>query len=103
MLAPLTGGNAAETRALLDDYLGATEADLAELRTAQAAGDLERLAREAHKLKGAARLVGAHPLAEAAASLEHAAKQADWPQVLPLAADVATAFERLKRHVAENY
>ena len=103
VLEPLTGGNAAETRALLDDYLGATEADLAELRTAQAAGDLERLARQAHKLKGAARLVGAFPLAEAAASLEHAAKQADWPQVLPHAADVATAFERLKRHVAQGY
>ncbi|TNJ33287.1 ATP-binding protein [Arenimonas terrae] len=103
VLMPLTGGDAAETRALLDDYLAATEADLVELRTAQAAGDLERLARQAHKLKGAARLVGAHPLAEAAASLEHAAKQADWPQVLPHAADVATAFERLKRHVMERY
>jgi two-component system sensor histidine kinase EvgS len=103
VLEPLTGGNAAETRALLDDYLATTQADLVELRTAQASGDLDRLAREAHKLKGAARLVGAHPLAEAAASLEHAAKQADWPLVLPFAADVATAFERLKRHVAERY
>jgi two-component system sensor histidine kinase EvgS len=103
VLRPLTGGDARETRALLDDYLATTESDLAELRAAQAAGDLERLAREAHKLKGAARLVGAHPLAEAAASLEDAAKQADWPLVLPLAADVATAFERLKRHVTERY
>ena len=103
VLMPLTGGNPADTRALLDDYLATTETDLAELRTAQAAGDLERLARQAHKLKGAARLVGAHPLAEAAASLEHAAKQADWPQVLPHSADVATAFERLKRHVSERY
>jgi two-component system sensor histidine kinase EvgS len=103
VLRPLTGGDARETRALLDDYLATTQADLDALRTAQAAGDLERLAREAHKLKGAARLVGAHPLAEAAASLEHAAKQADWPLVLPLAADVATAFERLKRHVVERY
>ncbi|WP_146907598.1 ATP-binding protein [Arenimonas daejeonensis] len=103
VLLPLTGGDVRETRALLDDYLATTQADLVELRTAQAAGDLDRLAREAHKLKGAARLVGAHPLAEAAASLEHASKQADWPQVLPHAADVATAFERLKRHVAERY
>lgn len=103
VLMPLTGGNPADTRALLDDYLATTQADLNELRTAQAAGDLERLARQAHKLKGAARLVGAHPLAEAAASLEHAAKQADWPQVLPLAADVATAVERLRRHVVERF
>ncbi len=103
VLRPLTGGDPRETRALLDDYLDATEADLAELRGAQTAGDLERLARQAHKLKGAARLVGAMPLGDAAASLEDAAKQADWPLVLPLAADVATALERLRRHVAESY
>ena len=70
---------------------------------ARAAGDLERVARQAHKIKGAARLVGAHPLAEAAAAAEAAAKSADWSQVLPHCADVETAVERLKRHVAERW
>ena len=99
VLAAITGGDAGATRELLADYLQTTDADLAELRAAQAAGDLARVARQAHKIKGAARLVGAHPLADAAASLETAAKDEDWPQLLPLSADLATAFERLRRHV----
>ena len=99
VLAAITGGDAGATRELLADYLQTTDADLAELRAAQAAGDLARVSRQAHKIKGAARLVGAHPLADAAASLETAAKDEDWPQLLPLSADLATAFERLRRHV----
>jgi two-component system sensor histidine kinase EvgS len=99
VLAPLTGGDPAATRELLDDYVEATEADLRALRAAQAAGDLHRIAHEAHKLKGAARLVGAHPLATAAAALEAAAKDGDWAGVLPHATDVGTAFERLKLHL----
>ena len=103
VLQPLTGGDRAEMRLLLDDYLGATREDLKELRAAQASGDLERLARQAHKLKGAARLVGAMPLAGAAMALEAAAKAGQWDQVLPHAADVATAFERLDRYIAETF
>ena len=99
VLAAITGGDPAVTRELLADYLQTTDADLQELRAAQSAGDLEHLARQAHKIKGAARLVGAHPLAEAAACLENAAKDEDWSQLLPLSADLATAFERLRRHV----
>jgi PAS domain S-box-containing protein len=98
-LAAITGGDAGATRELLDDYLRATDADVQATRAAQAAGDLERLAREAHKIKGAARLVGALPLAAAATELEHAAKLGDWAQVLPHSADVATAFERLRLHI----
>lgn len=102
VLEPLTGGDPVETRNLLEDYLAATADDLRELRAAQASGDLERLARQAHKLKGAARLVGAVPLAEAALALEHAAKAGQWEQVLPNSADVTTAFERLRRYVADH-
>lgn len=103
VLEPLTGGDPVEARKLLEDYLAATEDDLRELRAAQAGGDLARLASQAHKLKGAARLVGAQPLAEAALALEHAAKAGQWEQVLPHAADVATAFERLRRYVADHF
>ncbi len=103
VLQPLTGGDRGEMRLLLQDYLGTTREDLAELRAAQAAGDLERLARQAHKLKGAARLVGALPLAAAALALETAAKGAHWDQVLPAAADVATAAERLRRYIDQQF
>ncbi|MBW8368453.1 MAG: response regulator, partial [Arenimonas sp.] len=99
----LTGGDARDIRALLDDFLGTTFTDLAELDAARQAGDLAAVARQAHKIKGAARLVGAWPLGEAAAEVESAAKAADWAQLLPCCADVATATERLRMYVQGRY
>ncbi|HEU0154008.1 MAG TPA: ATP-binding protein [Arenimonas sp.] len=99
----ITGGNPNEARAVMEDFLEATASDLQGLSGARSSGDLERLARQAHKIKGAARLVGANPLAEAAGAAEAAAKSADWSQVLPLCADVETAVARLKRHVQERW
>lgn len=99
VLAPLTGGDPEATKEVLDDFLATTESDMAPLRSARAGGDLAALARQAHKVKGAARLVGAMPLGEAAAAVEAAAKAGEWDQVLPCVADLETAFERLKRHL----
>jgi len=98
----LTGGDAGETRALLEDFLASTEDDVEGLRAAREAGDTAQVARQAHKIKGAAKLVGALELAHAAAELELAAKAADWPQLLPLSADVQTAAERLRFHVQQE-
>lgn len=102
VLAPLTGGDPEAMKDVLDDFLATTEADMAPLRSARAGGDLAALARQAHKVKGAARLVGALPLGEAAAAVENAAKAGEWDQVLPCVADLETAFERLKRHLANQ-
>ena len=103
VLTALTGGNDAELRALLDDYLASARDDLAGLEAARRAGDLPALTRQAHKLKGAARTVGALELAEAGERLEAAARAGDWATLLPLAADVATAGERLQLYVAERW
>jgi len=103
VLASLTGGNDADLRALLADYLTSTREDLAVLDIARAAGDLPALTRQAHKLKGAARIVGALELAAAAERLEAAGREDDWAAVLPLATDVATAGERLRLYVAERW
>ena len=61
------------------------------------------MTRQAHKIKGAARLVGALELAEAAAALESAGRSGDWASVLPLSVDVATALERLRLDVAARW
>jgi signal transduction histidine kinase/CheY-like chemotaxis protein/HPt (histidine-containing phosphotransfer) domain-containing protein len=103
VLASLTGGNTAELRALLDDYLASTREDLIGLDAARAAGDLPGLTRQAHKLKGAARTVGALELAAAAERLEAAGRAGDWAAVLPLATDVSTAGERLQLYVAGRW
>jgi len=103
VLADLTGGDAAETRALLVDFLASTGDDLAQLEADRGAGDLQAMTRQAHKIKGAARLVGALELADAATLLETAGRSGDWASVLPLAVDVATAVARLRLHVAERW
>lgn len=95
VLDDLTGGDRGEVRALLDDFLASTTADLAALEHARAAGALADVTREAHKLKGAARLVGAGELGDAAERLEAAARGQDWAAVTPLATDVVTAAHRL--------
>lgn len=97
----ITGGDLEQTRLVLEDYLSATAADLQAARGAREAGDAARLASEAHKIKGAAMLVGAGELAAAARALEDAAKREDWPHILPLSADVETAAARLRLHLAQ--
>jgi CheY-like chemotaxis protein/HPt (histidine-containing phosphotransfer) domain-containing protein len=103
VLADLTAGDVAEARALLQDFLASTDEDLVQLQALRGGGDLPGLTRQAHKIKGAARLVGAVELAEAATRLEAAGRGGDWAGVLPLAADVATAIERLRLDVAGRY
>jgi len=103
VLEALTPGNPAETRALLDDFLASTADDLAGLAAAKAGGDLAALGRQAHKVKGAARIVGAVQLAEAADRLEAAARAGEQPAIAPLAADLTTAAERLRLYVAKRY
>ncbi len=102
-LDALTGGDARETRLLLDDFLASTAQDQAELDAAVAAGDLAALTRQAHKIKGAARIVGALELGERAGQLEAAGRGEERMAIAPLAADVATAIERLKLYVAERH
>ena len=103
VLAELTAGDLAETRVLLADFMTSTGDDLATLEHLRGNGDLQGMTRQAHKIKGAARLVGAQELAEAAALLEAAGRSGEWASVLPLSVDVATAVERLRLDVAERY
>ena len=103
VLAALTGGDAGETRELLIEFLDSTGNDLAAVEAARNGGDLPGIAREAHKLKGASRMVGALELDQCAGRLEDASRAADWLAVPALVADVATAAERLRHHVAAHY
>ena len=96
VLAGLTHGDVAETRELLDDFMASTTTDLATLEAARAAGDLPAVTREAHKIKGAARSIGAGELGEAADALETAGRAQDAAHVPALAADIATAVHRMR-------
>ncbi|WP_152597955.1 sensor histidine kinase [Novilysobacter arseniciresistens] len=101
-LQALTGGDPAETRALLADFLDSTRRDLAELDRVLVHGDTVGLARQAHKIKGAARLVGATALADAAAALEAAARSDTLDDPAPLANALRDAVARLHDHAASQ-
>jgi two-component system, NarL family, sensor histidine kinase EvgS len=74
VLHELTGGDLRETLSLLKDFIRSTEQDLSALKRALISNDHALLSREAHKIKGAAKLVGAMQLALSAEHLELSAK-----------------------------
>ena len=88
-----SGGSEAQT--LLADFLLAADEDLAGLHSAHAAGDAGALHRHAHRLKGAAQLIGAQELAEAAQALEQAARAQDLSWMDALIGDARTALRHL--------
>jgi PAS domain S-box-containing protein len=99
----LTSGDRGAAAAILQDFLGATADDLVQLQRARAGGDAPGLLRQAHRISGSARLVGAQELAEAAGHLEQAARGGDWAEVLPAATDLQTAAERLRLYIEGEY
>jgi PAS domain S-box-containing protein len=103
VIEELSQGDRRLAAELMRDFLASTEADLAELDRTLAAGDAAGQARQAHRIGGSSRLVGAMELAEAARALELAARAADWTQLAPACAVVRTAAERLRLFVEAEY
>jgi two-component system, NarL family, sensor histidine kinase EvgS len=103
VLAEVAGNDPRAERELLADYLDATRRDVETLRRALDAGDGPALSREAHKIKGAALLIGTHELAHAAQALEAAARAQQLAQVQALSPDLFTAYERLRLYCEQRY
>lgn len=61
------------------------------------------MTRQAHKIKGAARLVGALELADTAGQLEAAGRAQAWAAVPGLVAGLATAMEGLRSQLAGHH
>jgi signal transduction histidine kinase/CheY-like chemotaxis protein/HPt (histidine-containing phosphotransfer) domain-containing protein len=77
VLDEMTGGDEALASSILADFATSTRADLAAVQESLESGDREALRRNAHRVKGAARTVGATRIAEAAERLEHRAQAKD--------------------------
>jgi|GEM_PF-1280754 len=82
---------------LLQAFLSHNRADLTALQSALDAAKTEQVAHSAHRIKGAARMIGAHSLQKLSASIEQAAQQGDLQQARVLAAqqldDIVSATE----------
>jgi HPt (histidine-containing phosphotransfer) domain-containing protein len=77
VLNEIAGHDATLARNLLHDFLTAIRKDLTGLRAAHAAADLPEATRQAHRIKGAAALVGARDVQQAAAEAEAAGRAND--------------------------
>jgi two-component system, NarL family, sensor histidine kinase EvgS len=77
VIVALTGdARPSEIRALVEEFIEACEQDLSALSSAFAQRNAEEIGHQAHRIKGAARLIGAVALSERAAALEAAARRA---------------------------
>ncbi len=93
VLDDLTAGDSALVAAVLDDFIATTRTDLGSLDAAIAARDAEETGRQAHRLKGASRIVGAHRLSGLAQQIEDAVLSSDgWTTVEPLAGELRATF-----------
>jgi len=101
VLAEISGGSREVERDVLTDFIATTHSDLQTLIAAQASSDVVRVGREAHKIKGAGRLVGALALSAAAAVVEASARAGDLAGCAAGVAALSTAFERLEARCAE--
>jgi len=97
VLAEISGGSADVERDVLTDFVATTRGDLLLLLKAQAAGDAARVSREAHKIKGAGRLVGAMALSATAGVVEAAARAGDITGCAAGVQAVSHAFEQLEK------
>ncbi len=93
-LDALTGGDAELGASLIQDFLQESRADLHALRAALNARDTDNARRQAHRIKGAARMVGAHEIARLAEQIEAATATRgiqpadDWHALDQLAAQI---------------
>jgi two-component system, sensor histidine kinase and response regulator len=80
-------------REIAGSFLESAPRCLEDLRDALHAGDPDRVAIEAHGLKGISRTIGAHELADACTLLEEAGRRGDLRGADPLAARIEAAWE----------
>ena len=93
-------GSAEEEAVILRDFIGATRRDLAALEAALAAGDLAAAAEEAHRIKGASRMVGALALAQRSMRLEEAVRGGDAQGARQRLAEMQADFADLQARCA---
>jgi signal transduction histidine kinase/CheY-like chemotaxis protein/HPt (histidine-containing phosphotransfer) domain-containing protein len=80
---------------LLHDFLAAARKDMVALQSALASGNLPEAVRQAHRIKGAAALVGAHDVRLAATEAEDAGRGGDLDAMRRCTAPLAAALDIL--------
>ena len=102
VLEELTGGDAELAAEVLDEFITTTRGDLRGLGDALAARELDDVRRLAHRIKGAARAVGAQPTADVGQQIESLAALGgeEWERYEVLHGELAHALEAVTAAVA---
>jgi signal transduction histidine kinase/CheY-like chemotaxis protein len=99
VLEQLTGGDPELTASVLDDWIETTRGDVRDLEEAIRSNDRGAARRQAHRIKGAAALVGAHEVVARAARVETtAAAETDVAGLRELVEAVSRAVETRRDH-----
>ncbi|MEA2144347.1 MAG: two-component system, NarL family, sensor histidine kinase EvgS [Solirubrobacteraceae bacterium] len=80
---------------VLDDFAVESRSDLASLRAGYERGDADELRRQAHRINGASRMIGAREVRDIAGRIEHEAgsHDPDWKLLNTLLEPLADALE----------
>lgn len=102
-LSSLGGGRPERLRELLETLLGSNRQDLQRLAILLREGDRTRLAEHAHRIKGAARMIGARTLLEACEALEDACRRGGDGECLQASGErLRLALEALQEELQEQ-
>jgi two-component system sensor histidine kinase EvgS len=100
-LSAITGGDAQMVRDVLLDFVRINETDAHALGEQLRAQDLEQVVLLVHRIKGAARTVGAQRLVHCCDALEHAARHGDTAGVGTHAAALRSESELLHAYIRQ--
>lgn len=95
-------GSAEDETAILHDFIAQTQRDLAALEAALTANDLAAAAREAHRIKGASRMIGAQVLAQRSDRLEQAVHGGNAQEAHQRLAEMQADFADLQARFAAS-
>jgi two-component system sensor histidine kinase/response regulator len=99
MLAQIVGRDPAVIVKFLRLFLANVDKGAAEIRAAFGKRSAEDIVTQAHKLKSAARAVGANPLAQLCERLEQAGKDADWAALDTASLRLEPEFAAVERFI----
>jgi len=104
VLGELTGGDRVLADEVLEDFLVESRADLTSVREAAASRDADVLRRQAHRINGSSRMVGAREVRELATRIENEAGGGapDWELIGSLLEPLAGSLERVASAAEER-
>jgi HPt (histidine-containing phosphotransfer) domain-containing protein len=100
VLKRLLGDDPELARDVVEDFLPAAQAAIAEIRAAVDDRLPEHVKGASHKLKGSASLVGAHRLIDVCAEIESAAEEGNWDEMHRLSAGLDEIMADIERSAA---